>query len=139
MTTSTYSTRNAWASGLMLFAAAMLLTVGLFQILQAIAALANDDIVVRGPEYTYHFDLTTWGWVHLLIGVVLMAIGAFLFTGAAWARWAGIVVAVLAMAANFMWLPYYPFWAITLIGLNVAVIWALAVVEVEPDFVRPAP
>ena len=51
----------------------------------------------------------------------------------------GIAVAVLAMAANFMWLPYYPFWALTLIGLNVAVIWALAVVEVEPEFARPAP
>ena len=63
--------------------------------------------------------------------------GAFLFTGAAWARWAGIAVAVLAMAANFMWLPYYPFWALILIGLNVAVIWALAVVEVEPEL-RPA-
>lgn len=136
---TTYSTRNAWASGLMLFAAAMLLTVGLFQILQAIAALANDDIVVRGPEYTYQFDLTTWGWVHLLIGVVLMAVGAFLFTGATWARWAGIVIAVLAMVANFMWLPYYPLWAVTLIGLNVAVIWALAVVEVEPELTRPAP
>ena len=136
---STYSTRNAWASGLMLFAAAMLLTVGMFQILQAIAALANDDIVVRGPEYTYHFDLTAWGWIHLLIGAVLIAVGGFLFTGAAWARWAGIAIAVLAMVANFAWLPYYPLWAICLIGLNVAVIWALAVVEVEPEFTRPAP
>jgi glycosyltransferase involved in cell wall biosynthesis len=51
----------------------------------------------------------------------------------------GESTAVLAMVANFMWLPYYPLWAITLIGLNVAVIWALAVVEIEPDFVRPAP
>jgi len=136
---STYSTRNAWASGLMLFAAAMLLTVGLFQVLQAIAALANDDIVVRGPEYTYHFDLTTWGWTHLVIGAVLIAVGAFLFTGATWARWAGIAVAILAMLANFMWLPYYPLWAIILIGLNVAVIWALAVVEVEPELTIPAP
>lgn len=136
---STYTTRNAWASGLMLFAAAMLLTVGLFQVLQAIAALAEGEILVRGPEYTYHFDLTTWGWTHLLIGAVLLAVGGFLFTGATWARWAGIAVAVLAMAANFMWLPYYPFWALVLIGLNVAVIWALAVVEVEPDLARPTP
>ena len=105
--TTTYSTRNAWASGDAV-RAAMLLTVGLFQILQAIAALANDDIVVRGPEYSYHFDLTAWGWAHLLIGVVLMAVGAFLFTGAAWARWAGIAVAVLAMAANFIGCPTTP-------------------------------
>lgn len=135
---TTYSTRNAWASGLMLFAAAVMLTVGLFQILQGIAALAQDDVMLVGPEYTYTFDLTAWGWIHLLMGAVLMGVGAFLFTGAPWARWAGIAVAILCMAANFMWLPHYPFWAMTLIGLNVAVIWALAVVEVEPDFAPPA-
>ena len=136
---STYSTRNAWASGLMLFAAAMLLTVGTFQVLQGIAALAEGDLLVRGPAYTYTFDLTGWGWTHLLIGLVLLTVGGFLFTGATWARWAGIAVAILAMAANFMWVPYYPFWGLTLIGLNVAVIWALAVVDVEPDLGRPAP
>jgi hypothetical protein len=135
---TTYSTRNAWASGLMLFAAAVMLTVGLFQILQGIAALAQDDVMLVGPEYTYTFDLTAWGWIHLLMGAVLIGVGAFLFTGAAWARWAGIAVAILCMAANFMWLPHYPFWAITLIGMNIAVIWALAVVEIEPDFAPPA-
>lgn len=136
---SSYSTRNAWASGLMVFAAAVLLTVGVFQILQGIAALAEDEFFVRGPNYTYQFDLTTWGWIHLVIGVVLAAVGAFLFTGATWARWAGIAVAALCMIANFMWLPYFPFWALALIGLNVAVIWALAVVEVAPEVIERAP
>jgi hypothetical protein len=73
----------------MLFAAAVLVTVGLFQVLPGIAALAEDEFFVRGSEYVYKFDLTTWGWVHLLIGVCLGAIGVFLFTGATWACWAG--------------------------------------------------
>jgi len=128
---SSYSTRNAWASGLMIFASAAMLTAGVFQILQGIAALAEDEFFVRGVDYTYMFDLTTWGWIHLLIGLVLVAVGAFLFIGMTWARWAGIAVAVLCMIVNFMWLPYYPIWALVLIALNGAVIWALAVVEVE--------
>ena len=129
---SSYSTRNAWASGLMIFAAAAMLTVGVFQLLQGIAALAEDEFLVRGVNYTYEFDLTTWGWIHVVIGVVLVAVGAFLFIGATWARWAGIVVAAVCMIVNFMWLPYYPIWALVLIAMNAAVIWALAVVEVEP-------
>jgi len=128
---SSYSTRNAWASGLMIFASAAMLTAGVFQILQGIAALAEDEFFVRGVDYTYMFDLTTWGWIHLLIGLVLVAVGAFLFIGMTWARWAGIAVAVLCMIVNFMWLPYYPIWALVLIALNGAVIWALAIVEVE--------
>ena len=79
---TTYSTRNAWASGLMLFAAAMLLTVGLFQILQAIAALANDDIVIRGPEDLplRPHDLGMGAPAHR--GRPDGCEGAFLFTGA---------------------------------------------------------
>src|SRR5262245_20142867 len=128
-----YSTRNAWASGLMIFAAAVMLTVGIFQILEGIVALANDEFYVVGRKFTFEFDLTTWGWIHLLIGIILAVVGAFLFTGATWARWTGIAISILSLISNFMWLPYYPFWAMIIIALNVAVIWALAVVEVPGD------
>ena len=124
---SSYSTRNAWASGLVIFAATVLMTVGVFEILQGIAALAEDEFFVRGPNYTYEFDLTAWGWIHLLIGIGLVVVGYFLFTGATWARWAGIAVAGLCMIGNFMWLPYYPIWSILIIALDVLVIWALSV------------
>jgi hypothetical protein len=130
---SSYSTRNAWASGLMLFAAIVMLTVGVIQILQGIAALAKDKVLLVAPDYVYQLDLTSWGWIHLIIGIVLAAVGGFLLIGATWARWVGIAVASLSMIANFMWLPYYPFWALTMIGLSVAVIWALAVVEPASD------
>ena len=136
---SSYSIRNAWASGLMFFAAVVMLTVGVCQALQGIAALAEDEDVVNGADYTFQFDLTTWGWIHLVAGVVLAVVGGFLFSGTTWARWAGIVVAALCLIANFMWLPYYPLWALVLIALNVAVIWALAVAEVAPDHYAPAP
>jgi hypothetical protein len=125
------TTRNSWAGGFMLFGAVVMVTVGLFQLLQGIVALVNDKFYVVGPEYVYQFDLTTWGWIHLLIGVILLVVGGFLFTGAGWARWTGIAIAVLSALSNFMWLPYYPFWSLTLIALDIVVIWALAVYQ-EP-------
>ena len=82
-------------------------------------------------KYTFEFDTTAWGWIHLILGIVLALTGFFLFTGAAWARIVGIAVAVLAMLANFLWLPHYPFWAIVLIALDVLVIWALSTYDPE--------
>jgi H+/Cl- antiporter ClcA len=117
---------NPWATGLAVFAGAMLLTVGVLQILQAIVALVDDEFYVVGDEYTFKFDTTTWGWIHLVLGALMVLIGFFIFTGNPWARGAGIGIAILAIIGNFMWMEYYPFWSIVLIALDVAIIWALA-------------
>jgi hypothetical protein len=122
----TRSSESPWATGLAVFAGAMLLTVGVLHILQAIVALVDDEFYVRGRNYTFEFDTTTWGWIHLVLGIVIVLIGFFIFTGNPWARGAGIGIAILAIIGNFMWLPYYPFWTFVLIALDVAIIWALA-------------
>ncbi len=67
------------------------------------------------------------GLDHLSLGVLVVLAGAALFTGAMWARVVGITLAGLSMIANFMWLPYYPVWAIVLIAVDAFVIWALCV------------
>lgn len=123
------SAKNAWASGLAVFAAAMLLTMGVLQALAGIAAIADDELYVAGLDYTYVLDLTAWGWIHLIIGVGLAITGFFVFTGATWARAVGIGVAMLSLIANFLWLPYYPWWSIIIIVVDIAVIWALAVFQ----------
>ena len=125
------TTGNAWATGVAIFAAALLLTAGLFQIVQGFVAIVDDEFFVRTAKYTFVFDTAAWGWIHLILGIVLALTGFFLFTGAAWARIVGIAVAVLAMLANFLWLPHYPFWAIVLIALDVLVIWALSTYDPE--------
>ena len=71
----------------------MLILGGGFEALQAIAAIVNDKYLVVLPNYVYAFDLTVWGWIHLLIGLALVAIGISLLMGQGWARMAGIVVA----------------------------------------------
>ena len=104
----------------------MLIIGGAFQVIEAIAALVNDEYLLVLPNYVFSLDLTGWGVIHLLIGLILAAIGVFLLLGKGWARIAGIVVAGISALINFSWLPYAPLWAILLIGIDVLVIWALA-------------
>ena len=80
-----------------------------------------------GPEYTFEFDITAWGWILLLLGIAVAAVGTFLYMGQTWARWTALVVVALSMIANFVWVPYYPVWGIIVLALDAAVIWALTV------------
>src|SRR5215475_1107990 len=83
------STRMAWASGGVLFAAALMIMNGLFQFFEGISALGRDQILVSTPNYVYRFDTTAWGWIHLLLGIIVAVVGYFVLPGAAWARAAG--------------------------------------------------
>jgi hypothetical protein len=119
------TTRAAWAFGVVTFAGVALLTLAFFEILQAIAAIAEDQVFVAGVEYTYAFDLTQWGWIHLVLGLIGVGVGIGLLAGQTWARVAGIVVAVVVALANFAWLPYFPIWSLLIIAFSAVVIWAL--------------
>jgi hypothetical protein len=125
------STARAWSRGGLVFAATMLLMVGVFQIFQGIAAIIQDQFFVVGQNYAYTIDTTAWGWIHLGLGIMMGLAGFFLFTGKTWARVVGIAVASLSAIANFTFLPYYPLWALVIIALDVFVIWALATVKLE--------
>jgi len=120
-------TERAWAYGLTVFAAIIMMVAGVVQAIQGIVALANSDFYVVGRKYTFQFDVTAWGWIHLILGLAVAVIGFFVFRGATWARWTALVIVALSMLANFAWVPYYPVWGILVIALNFAVIWALSV------------
>jgi len=113
------------AIGLTVFAAVMMVMLGTFHVLQGVVALFNQDFYVIGVEYVFLFDLGVWGWVHLVLGALVLWAGFALFTGAVWARTVGVVVALVSAIASFMWLPYQPVWAVLVIVLDVFVIWAL--------------
>jgi hypothetical protein len=98
---------------------------GVFHFVQGLVALANDQFYVRTPDYVFKFDLTTWGWVHLVAGAVVAVAGVALFQGAVWARAVAVVVASLSILASFLWMPYYPIWSMTLIAFDAFVIWAV--------------
>lgn len=121
------STTRNWATGLTIFAATIMVISGVAQAIQGIVALANSEFYVVGRKYTFQFDVTAWGWIQLLIGIVVAVVGVCLFMGQTWARWTGLVVVGLSMLANFAWVPYYPVWGIIVLALDGAVIWALAI------------
>jgi hypothetical protein len=116
---------SGWAIGWTTFTAFMMFLVGFWQAMAGLIALVNDDFYVVGQEYVFQFDTTTWGWIHLLLGVVLFLAGAALFSGAVWARTVGVFGALITGIAAFAWLPYYPIWGIMIATAAVFVIWAL--------------
>ncbi|NUR31008.1 MAG: hypothetical protein HOV83_35030, partial [Catenulispora sp.] len=124
------STSNSWARGGLLFAAITLMMAGVFQALQGIAAIARGAYFVVAPNYTYKINVTGWGWIHLIIGIVAAITGFFLLYSTSW-MWRGLGIAFAAVSAilNFIWLPYQPIWAIIIIALDVFVIWSLSVVR----------
>jgi hypothetical protein len=79
----------------------------------------------------FQFDVTTWGWIHLLVGLLVLFAGIAVMSGQTWARAIGIILAGLSALANFVFIPYYPFWSLLIIALDVFVIWALAVYHPE--------
>lgn len=117
---------TAWATGGNMFAGVLLLVVGVFGMLAGISGIASDDVYRVVGEYTFKFDVHTWGWVHLVLGVIVALTGIGILQGIAWARITGIVLAVLVAVANFMWLPYQPVWAVVVIAIAVFVIWSLS-------------
>jgi hypothetical protein len=125
--------KQAWARGGLIFAATMLMVVGAFQFFQGIAAIAKGDFFVAGPNYVYSFNTTAWGWIHLLIGAAVAVTGYFVYTGAGWARGAGIALAAFSALSQFFFLPYYPVWGLIIIAIDVFIIWSLATVRFDED------
>jgi hypothetical protein len=114
------------AVGFILFAAIMMIMSGVFQALQGLIAIFENEFYVATRNYTFQFDATTWGWIHLLVGLVVAFAGWGLLSGRTWARTAAIALAVLSAIANFLFIPYYPFWSLLIITLDIFVIWAVA-------------
>lgn len=118
---------SGWAVGSIVFAAVTMIMMGVWWIFAGLVAIIDDNFYVVTQEWIYKIDTTTWGWIHLGLGIVITLAGFGLFSGATWARIVGIVLAIAAGLIAFAWLPYYPIWALLLIAISVLVIWALTV------------
>jgi len=113
------------ALGGILFAACMLVLVGAFQIIDGLVAIIDDNWYVIAPHYTYSIDTTVWGWIHLILGIVLVFGGVALFQRKLWAGILAIALASMSAILNFFFIPYYPFRAILIIAIDVFVIWSI--------------
>jgi len=114
----------AWA-GWIVFASAMLLMIGVFNIFEGIAALVGDRRVLVTPQRLLVVDLTGWGWTLLISGVLLIATGLGLFSAQTWARVTAIIIVGLHAITQIGWLGAYPVWSVLMIGLDTVVLFAL--------------
>ena len=113
--------------GIITAAAVILILAGVMHAMQGVVGLATNELYVVTQRWLFQFDVTTWGWVHIVIGLIGAGTGVGLLYGASWARIVGVVVAAVSVIANFLWLPYYPLWAVIIIAFDLFVIWALIV------------
>ena len=113
------------AIGWSAFAAFMLMMMGIFQALAGIAAIANDDHFAVTEDAVIKLDITGWGWIHLIIGIIVFLSGLGIFSGNVLARTVGVLVAIGSAISAFVYLPIQPVWSSILIAICVAVIWAL--------------
>ncbi|MEU3984825.1 hypothetical protein AB0F77_32985 [Streptomyces sp. NPDC026672] len=129
---STHPVNSGWVTGGLVFAGVLMLVHGILAILQGISAIAADDVWARIGGYVYKINLTGWGWILLILGVVAVITGVGILRRMEWARAVGIALAALSLVLQFLFLPYAPVWAIVIIAIDVFIIWALAVYEPEP-------
>jgi hypothetical protein len=111
--------------GLTLMAAVLMLLSGIWSMLEGIAAIVKGTFFVVLPNYAYSWSAHSWGWTHLIVGIVVFLAGACLLADQLWARAAGVIIASLSAIANFLFIPYYPVWSIVVIAIDLFVIWAL--------------
>jgi hypothetical protein len=116
---------SRWAEGGAVFAAVVMVMLGAFQVISGLAAILNGGFFRVSSQYEFNYSTTGWGWVQLVLGGLILASGCALFARASWAAVLAICFAGMSAIANFFFIPYYAFWAIVIIALDVWVIWSL--------------
>ncbi|HET7673771.1 MAG TPA: hypothetical protein VFK11_04660 [Candidatus Saccharimonadales bacterium] len=113
--------------GWVYFAGFLMLITGILQMIAGLTALLNDKFYVVTQRNLLAFDFTTWGWVHLIAGLVILLAGMSVLSGHVWGRVVAVILAVLSAVINFVFIPAYPIWSITVIIIDVLIIHALTV------------
>ncbi|HKX66127.1 MAG TPA: hypothetical protein VJN29_02795 [Intrasporangium sp.] len=124
-TSANTETRRGWGHGVVLFAGTLMLVLGILEFLRGLTALFENTLFVNTPDYIFALDVTTWGWLHLIWGVVLAAVGGAILAGRLVGRIVGLSIVTIAMVLNFVSLPIYPLWSVVMIALCIFIMWAL--------------
>jgi|1185.fasta_scaffold04584_2 hypothetical protein len=122
-----FSAKGSLADLMATFAGVLLVLASLFDIVQGLSAVHDDALYAAGSDYLFRINVTAWGWIHIVTGVVGIPVAIGILMRKGWGQVAGMVVASLSILANFTFLPVYPVWASFIIAFNLAVIWALSV------------
>jgi hypothetical protein len=120
-------------SGWAFFAGILLFMIGVFNIIWGLTALFNDEALTVGEQGLIVWDFTTWGWIHLILGIVLICTGLGLFAGREWARWTAIFFVMVNAFAQIGWMATYPLWSVLIITLDIIIIYQLTARWEVPD------
>lgn len=112
---------SGWAA----FAGVLMVMVGSLDALWGLGGILNDDIVVVGGHGAIVADITTWGWVHLVLGSIIAITGFGLLVGNMAARWLAVFFVAVNAVSQIVWFPAAPLWAFLLILLDVTIIYQL--------------
>jgi hypothetical protein len=112
---------SGWAA----FAGVIMVVVGSLDALWGLGGILNDDVVVVGGHGAILADITTWGWVHLILGTAIALTGVGLLVGNEAARWFGVLFVAVNAVLQIVWFPAAPLWAFLLILLDVTIIYQL--------------
>ena len=114
-------------TGWAFFAGILLFIVGVFNIIWGLTALFNDDALTVGEKGLIVWDFTAWGWIHLILGIVLILTALGLFAARGWARWFAIFFVMVNAFGQIAWMSTYPLWSILIITLDIVIIYQLTV------------
>ncbi len=126
MATQTNNSPSGWV-GWGYFAGFMMMLLGFLQGISGLTAIFKQEFFVVTPNHLIAFNVTTWGWIHLVLGIVIFMAGLELLRGATWARVVAVILAILSFVANMAFVSAYPFWSITIMVIDVLVIYAVTV------------
>jgi hypothetical protein len=125
-------------SGWVLFATTVFIVLGVFNVIYGLTMLLNDEWLVFTADTVWYINLTTWGWITLIIGLVQFLVAWGVANAELWARIIGVIAAALALIGAFVTIPYYPWWSITVMVLATFLIWAMTVHGSEVHETPPA-
>ena len=135
------SRRSSGWVGWIAFAGIMMVLNGTFNVIDGLSAVFADEVFASGDQGIVVLDLTTWGWVHIVWGLVVAFAGMALFSSALWARMVAIVVVMINAATQALVLPSFPAWSVLVIAVDLFILWALVVhgdEQVRMDLSEPA-
>jgi len=115
---------SGWV-GWVYFAGVMMAILGFFEMIAGFTALFKDTYYAVLPNSIVSWNFTTWGWIHLITGIIILLAGFAVFAGQVWGRAVGVLIAVLAAVSNMLFIPAYPIWSIIMIVVCFLVIYAL--------------
>jgi hypothetical protein len=112
-------------AGWLIFAGAMLFLGGAVNVIDGVGAITDSRFYVRPAGYFFG-SLHAWGWIHLVLGALLIAAVFGIWAGAGWARWFGIIVAVLNAIGRLVFVQAYPYLSLALFAVDLLIIYGLA-------------